>query len=434
MSSNSSQNAQKKKLLSPRVGFQLLVLASVSALILTFIISISAAEFSTKLIAFIGLTGIYLTLVSVIYTFQAPPDNISPAEIVTEKQEKAEEQIFSVEIEEKLLALEEVNTIFSSSLKPADMFRLVSNRINEIIPFLSSALYLANKNRDKLRIAYVFGSESSALSAIEIKSNAGIAGKAFQTGAVETDSDLSLEKSVFPIETLSSFKSAIACPLIYETEPYGVLALYNSENNYRQESEKLLEAIGARISPLFINSLTFEHNLNNSLNDSITDLPNERALFMMLENQVAESQRYREQRPLTVLSIDVKNFSELNNSYGHATGDRILRFVAKNVKEQLRQMDFLSRISGDEFLAVLPTSSDETTKMIVERINKTFAVNPFPVTEQEKIFISLSFGAASFIRDGETAQDLIKIAAVKKREAKSFVKSSVLWFPKEYSN
>lgn len=412
----------------------MLVISSICALIATFLIAISSIEFGTKLIGFAALTGLYLVFIGIIYKAQSKQFISSPSEITAEKQENLHEQSFSVEIEEKLLALEEAYTIFSSALKPADMFRLVSNRINEIIPFDISALFLSAKNKQKLTIAYSFGQESSALSAIEIDADKGIAGKTFHSAAIQTDHELSVEKSVFPIEISTNLKSAIACPLIYEAEAYGVLALYASRSDYGRQSKKILEAIGARISPLFINSITFENNLNNALNDSITNLPNERALFMMLENQVAESQRFREQRPLTVLSIDVKDFSQLNNRYGHTTGDRILNFVAKNIKEQLRQMDFLSRIAGDEFLAVLPTSSDETTKMIVERIKKVFAANPFSITGQDKIFIALNFGAASFIRDGETAQDLMRIAAIKKREAKSSVKSSVLWFPKEYSN
>lgn len=435
MSGNANQNLQETKSLLTKSGFPLLVFVSISALVLTFLVSVSAISFSIKLIIFLIATAAYLGTAIIINRLQLRRSDILKTESDAEIEKKKSEDIFSGEIEEKLLALEEANSIFSSSLKPADMFRLVSNRINEIISFSTAVLYLLDRNKEKLIISYVFGREASVLPEVEIEPTSGIAGKTFQSGQVETDEALLFEKSIFPLEALQDLKSAIACPLIYETETYGVLVLYSEkEGAHGNVEQKLLEAISARISPLFISSITFENNLNNALNDSLTNLPNERALFMMLENQVAESQRFREQRPLTVLSIDVKNFAQLNSSYGHATGDRILSFVAKNIKEQLRQMDFLSRLAGDDFLAVLPTSSDKMTEMIVERIEKTFASNPFMITEQDKVYIALNFGLASFIKDGETAQDLIKIAAIKKREAKSSIKSSVLWFPKEYSN
>ena len=435
MLSETGQNLKKAGFPILRFGFPVLVFASISALILTFLISVVELSFAVKLSVFSAITTVYLILAGIIYRFQYPPALISFPEISADSPETVSENVFSPEVEEKLLALEEANTIFSSSLKPADMFRLVSNRIIEIIPFSTSALYLLDKNKDKLKIAYAFGKSASTFTEVEIEPNAGIAGKATQTHQIQTDRMLMLEKSILPPETLQYLKSAVACPLVRETDVYGVLVLYDEENrDFDAKTIKLLEAVGERIAPLFLSSITFENNLNSALIDSLTNLPNQRALFMILENQVAESQRSREQRPLTVLSVDIKDFAGLNGKYGHSTGDRVLSFAAKNIKEQLRQMDFLCRVAGDEFLAVLPTSSDITTAMIIERIEKTFAANPFDIADREKIYIKLNFGFASFIRDGETAQDLLKIAGIKKREAKSAVKSSVLWFPKEYSN
>jgi diguanylate cyclase (GGDEF)-like protein len=218
-------------------------------------------------------------------------------------------------------------------------------------------------------------------------------------------------------------------------ESYGVLVLYSDYVEiYDEKSVKLMNAIGTRISPLFVNSITFEKSLNNAMIDSLTKLPNERALFFVLENQIAESQRLREQRPLTILSIDVQGFSDLNKNYGHILGDRILSFVADNIKIQLRQMDFLSRINGDDFLAVLPTSSQETTEIIVERIEKNFETKPFVFDDGGNIFIKLHFGSAVFLTDGETSDDLLKIAKLRKQEAKSPIKTTVLWFPKELVN
>lgn len=438
MSANGSRNSK----FFVNSGFPLLVVCAVIALGLTFLISLSEASLGLKIGIFAGITAVYLIIAGIIYktlVAATPTPNETVQNNIIEEREKQLEVSFSrgvsSDIEEKLLALEEANAVFSSSLKPADMFRLISNRINEIVPFSLSALYLKSADGKKLKISYSFGDDSADLIGVEIESHSGMAGKTFQSGKIQTDTELSTEKSNFPFDTLENLKSGVACPLVYEDDKYGVLALYNSEKDfYGEESKQLLNAVAARISPLFISSIAFENNLNSALNDSLTNLPNERALFMLLENQVAESQRFREQRPLTVLSIDIKDFANLNNTYGHSTGDKILSFVAKNIKEQLRQMDFLSRLAGDEFLAVLPTSSEKTTEMIVKRIKNVFALNAFTVNSQEAIYIELNFGQASFIKDGETAPDLMKIAAIKKREAKSTIKGTVLWFPKDYSN
>jgi diguanylate cyclase (GGDEF)-like protein len=175
--------------------------------------------------------------------------------------------------------------------------------------------------------------------------------------------------------------------------------------------------------------------LTNALTDALTSLPNERAFFLVLENQIAEAQRFFEQRPLTILAIDIRSFAEHNRRFGHATGDRLLLFAADKIKSQLRQMDFLARSTGDEFIAVLPTASIETAREVIERVEKAFVASPFEISDEEKIHLQLSFGAAMFGRDGETANELLRRASLRKRQAKSQDKENkILWFPKEYVN
>lgn len=439
MSNNPNQNSENSFFHLFKTGFGGLISVSLAAILLTFLVAVSEISFGLKLAGFAAIVLVYLFATLIFFRKYESKHENQVVEIekpaISETIEPAPASVFSDEIEEKLLALEEASTIFGSSLKSADMFRLVSNRIREILPFSISVLYLFDKNILALKLSNVFGANFPLIFDSFLPSRAGIAGKTFESREIQRTQDLKFEKNFFPMENSEQIKSAIACPLVNESDIYGVLALYeNQENAYSNESETLLQAIGSRISPLFISSLAFENNLNNALSDSITNLPNERALFMMLENQVAESQRFREQRPLTVLSIDIKEFASHNREFGHAVGDRILSFVAGHIKEQLRQMDFLSRLAGDEFLAVLPTSSDATTEMIIRRIEKTFENKPFRVSDQKSIKIALNFGLASFIRDGETAQDLINIAVIKKNESKSGTKSSILWFPKEYFN
>ena len=90
-------------------------------------------------------------------------------------------------------------------------------------------------------------------------------------------------------------------------------------------------------------------------------MPNERSFYLVLENQIAQTQRNSRERPLTVLAIDIINFDEINRRFGHSAGDRILYYAAGTIKNQLRRMDFSARTTGDEFLAALPTASEEVS-------------------------------------------------------------------------
>ena len=163
-------------------------------------------------------------------------------------------------------------------------------------------------------------------------------------------------------------------------------------------------------------------------------MPNERAFFLVLENQLAESLRHRHDRPLTVLTIDIKNFADVNQTCGFAVGDRMLVFTAENLTSQLRKMDFLARSTNDEFLLVLPTASEKFAGEIIDRIQAHFAAATFGISESEETKVWLNFGWATFWRDGETADQLLRSARVRKQQSKAEEPTKVLWFPKEYVN
>ena len=97
-------------------------------------------------------------------------------------------------------------------------------------------------------------------------------------------------------------------------------------------------------------------------------------------------------------------------------------------------MDFLARSAADEFTAVLPTASKEIAFDIVGRIERAFVTRPFETIDGEKVYLKLNFGVATFGRDGETPEQLLKTAITRKQQEKSTDPSKILWFPREYAN
>ncbi len=404
---------------------------SLGALIVTFLAATSNLGFQVKIIVFLLIVLLYLFCLAAFYFLQKRRFS----NLTDDASHEISDGVFNREIDMKLLALEEANEFFGASLKSADMFRLVSSRIREIIPFASSALFLAVENDTRLKATFADGENAERLAQVATDSNKGLAGKAFVSRKAQIDENLLIDKSAFPAEALKGLNSAVSVPLLRDAEVFGVLTLYgNDEKYFDADSLKLLEAVGTRVAPLFLSSFAFEKNLLNALTDSLTNLPNERAFYLIVENKIAESQRFRETRPLSILTVDIKDFSQLNQKYGHATGDMILAFAAKTIREQLREMDFLARSAGDEFLTVLPTADEEIAAEIIGRVERAFVSNPFSVSRQEKINLALNFGAATFWKDGETVSQLLQHAHLRKQQSKSTEKSKVLWFPREYVN
>lgn len=150
-----------------------------------------------------------------------------------------------------------------------------------------------------------------------------------------------------------------------------------------------------------------------------TSLPNERAFFVVLENQLAESARSKDERPLSILSIGIKGFDDICKRFGHSTGDRLLRFVAEAIASQLRKMDLITHFGAAEFNVVLPTANAATAAEIIARINDALLSDPFQASEDETIKVWLSFGTATYFRDGESADQLLKIARQRKLDESS---------------
>ncbi len=411
-------------------GFSYLILAvvSLSAIAATFFAAGSGLGFETKITIFTWIVLLYPAFFFAVYMRQKRR--------MRDGEREAARNLFNSEVEGRLLALEEAGEFFGASLKSADMFRLVASRINELIPFTTCALFIADKDGTRLKISLTAGEHAQALKNLEIDSRGSLAGKTFVSRQSQIDERLVGDKNIFSsCEASKNWDSAISAPLLRGVDVFGVIVLYgDSEKKFSQNSLRLLESIVERVKRLFLSSFAFEQNVANSLTDNLTNLPNERAFYLVLENQIAESQRFREERPLTILTVDIKNFGELNEKFGHAAGDRILTFAAGIIKEQLRQMDFLARSTGDEFLAVLPTASNKTASEIVGRIEKAFASKPFEISPTHKKYLFLNFGIATFLKDGETAGQLLQACYLHKQQAKSPVKSSVLMFPKEYVN
>lgn len=408
-------------------GYFMIAAASLAAIAATFLTANSSAVYETKLKIFSAIILLYPSFFFIVYLRQMRRNE--------QNEKAAAKQLFDTEIEGKLLALEEAGEFFGASLKPADMFRLVANRINELVPFTTCVLYTVGEDAARLKILLAAGENAQALIDLEIDSHKGLAGKTLVSRQSQLDEKLVFDKDAFGRSGwLENLTSAVAAPVLRGAEVFGVLVVYgSSEKLFDERSRTMLESVAERVAPLLSNSMAFERSVANSLTDTITNLPNERAFYLVLENQIAESQRFREERPLAILSVDIKNFAGLNEEYGHAGGDRILTFAAGIIKEQLRQMDFLARSAGDEFLAVLPTATGKTAAEIAGRIERAFSAKPFEIQPREKKHLRMNFGIATFLTDGETAGQLLQTAYLRRRQAETVGKSTVLPFPKEFA-
>lgn len=105
--------------------------------------------------------------------------------------------------------------------------------------------------------------------------------------------------------------------------------------------------------------------------DALTGLMNRREMDRVLDEEIARSQRHG--RPLSVVMLDLDNFKQLNDTFGHQTGDRALRFVADTLLATVRTIDFAARYGGEELMVILPDTPPAAALTVAERIRRNVA-------------------------------------------------------------
>jgi two-component system cell cycle response regulator len=167
-----------------------------------------------------------------------------------------------------------------------------------------------------------------------------------------------------------------------------------------------------------------------TIEDSLTGLYNSRHFFDQLDKEIKRSDRYL--HPISLMFIDVDNFKEINDTYGHMIGDKILALIAKGIKACLRSNDIAYRFAGDEFTIILPETTSREAKVVADRILSKFAIEPLVINEQETPKITLSIGIAEY-QMNEGNQQFVHRADVTMYEAKRLGGNSVIISPEPHN-
>jgi diguanylate cyclase (GGDEF)-like protein len=141
--------------------------------------------------------------------------------------------------------------------------------------------------------------------------------------------------------------------------------------------------------------------------DVLTEIPNRRFYYERLTQEVARARRQGHQ--VSVALIDLDHFKALNDRAGHRAGDQVLKFFAMFLKANLRQEDVVCRLGGDEFTLLLPDTSVENAKVLVERIRQKLDRIELSIEGRTRCELSFSCGLASY-KPGLLAEDLIEEA------------------------
>ncbi len=147
--------------------------------------------------------------------------------------------------------------------------------------------------------------------------------------------------------------------------------------------------------------------LQMSMTDGLTGLYNKRFFDSRLQSEMDHAQRSGE--PLSLLVVDVDDFKGFNDTHGHIEGDKVLRTLARVVRERIRTADFACRYGGDEFVVIMPATEPDPAMLAAERVRSGFHDQPFHPDNGGTVWASLSAGLAQY-QPGDTPDQLMSRA------------------------
>ncbi len=202
----------------------------------------------------------------------------------------------------------------------------------------------------------------------------------------------------------------LGVPLKIENKIIGsmILQSYTDPNLYSKKDIKLIEFVSQQIATAIERKQAEEKLKFLSLYDHLTKLPNRVLFYDRMKQEIAYAKR--EKKKFALMFLDLDNFKEVNDKFGHDIGDQLLQEVAKKFNELLREADTICRLGGDEFIILLPRLAQPRENAVdVARKILHSLVEPFLI-KGNQIYVNTSIGIALYPDDGDKEEVLIKSA------------------------
>jgi diguanylate cyclase (GGDEF)-like protein/PAS domain S-box-containing protein/putative nucleotidyltransferase with HDIG domain len=347
----------------------------------------------------------WLEINSVVIQWEEKPATLNFLSDITER--KSAERV----LQKRNRELTAINAIAQSLTQYTRLNKVLQTALYstlEVTGLLTGGIWLLDEGKGKLVLAIHRGfGRRFERAMVRMPMEIGVAGK------VMAISDIHANKELHPkykeTARLDGLQSAISIPLKSKGKTLGVINLFShNRRDFPAEDIQLLETIGGEIGVAIENAKLLEKLSEQSETDELTGLYNRRHFYDTLDNETYST--WRSGRSFSLAILDLDGFKRYNDRFGHISGDAVLKHFANAIKLAIRKSDIAFRYGGDEFAVILPSTSADRAKKIIERIRDKWpkiAQEQYPVLENP---IRFSAGIAQFPDDSETSDGLVFLA------------------------
>jgi len=233
------------------------------------------------------------------------------------------------------------------------------------------------------------------------------------------DSEESKQKSINEFSKLLRLEEFVTVPLKAKDKVIGVILADNIFDKKKANTDdiRMLTMLANQAGLAIENSKLYEKTVILSNSDSLTGLWNHGYFQHLLSMQIKQASEKKD--VFTLLMIDIDNFKKFNDTYGHPSGDAIIKNISDIFREASRKIDIIARYGGEEFSIILPNTNKKDALVLAERLRKAVESN------KNMKNITISIGIACFPQDSDIKEELIAKADNALYKAKETGKNKV---------
>lgn len=224
-------------------------------------------------------------------------------------------------------------------------------------------------------------------------------------------------------------KKTLALPLKSESKEVGVLVAKSTGEKISDKDVEYLTQLSSQIATTINRANVYAEILKHATLDALTGFYNRNQLEERIKQEVANAKRQK--APLCGIMTDIDYFKHVNDTYGHAVGDLVLKDIAKIIRGQLREYDIAGRYGGEEFSILLPFTKIDEAQKVAERLrasieNKVVDISKVnPDCDTKTIQVTISLGIYE-MKENDNDEDLLKKADKALYQAKNTGRNKVV--------
>lgn len=308
---------------------------------------------------------------------------------------------------DRLKLVQRIALSLSTTRDINQLLELVLDQLKQIWPEDAAAVLLVDEKKRDLVVTAARGYIHGPGTRIAVGRS--ICGEVYRSGRPMCVGDVTKEKRYLAVT--EGARSALAVPLVWDRQVVGVLSMESRRlGAYSQADVNLLTTVAEQAASAIGNARLYQQTQRLVVTDAQTGLYNYRHFQDRLALVLREAQLTGQ--PFALIMMDLDHFKLCNDTYGHPTGDAVLRQTAAILQESCRQEDLIFRYGGDEFAILLPNTTGEQAMKVGERIRDQLANFPFTTRSGRPLDVPLtvSLGVAAYPRDGITGVDIVLAA------------------------